>query len=187
MIINGGTGNGFAAKVNKDNQLVTMASTVDEVGYYSYAHQETYNINSYLTNIASGSAILFFRNTDPYKNFHLGFLRLGSSIAAQFDVYKNSTYVVNTGTTITPGNLNYTSGKVALMTALGNGAVTTLTPGIQIARFFVPAYETIIIPLLSAVILGLNNDVTVYVTHANATNSMVVTYQGYYKETLMDI
>jgi hypothetical protein len=182
MIIEGGTGNGYAVKVTRDNQLYSYSANVSEMAFLSYIRSDAYNVGSYCSNIATGSYVLFFRNTDPQRNFHIQSVRVGSTIATQWDLFKNSVYAASTGTAITPGNLNYTSGKIAICTCVGTVAVTTITPGPRIARFFSQAYEMPTFPLDGAPIVGLNNDLCVQVTNASSTNELSVIVQGYYKD-----
>jgi hypothetical protein len=182
MIIEGGTGNGYAVKVTNDNNMCTFAEQVPELSFISLNKQDGYNVISTGTNIATGSYILFFRNTDPQRNFHIHKIRAGGSIDLQWDLYANSTYVAGTGTALTPGNLAFFSGRVAICTALGNVAITTITPGKLISRYYTNAYRTTEFNIEGAPILGLNNDLSVMVTNASSTNSLSITIQGYYKD-----
>jgi len=187
MIIEGGTGNGYAVKVTRDNQLYSYSANVSEMAFLSYVRSDAYNIASFCTNIATGSYVLFFRNTDPQRNFHIQSVRVGSSIATQWDIFKNNVYAAGTGTVLSPGNLNFSSGKVAICTCLGTVAVTTITPGARIARYFTQAYEMTTFTLEGAPILGLNNDFAVQVTNGSSTNEIAVIFQGYYKDISANI
>jgi hypothetical protein len=187
MIIQGGTGNGYAVKVTRNNQIYSYSTVIPELGFISFLKQDGYTISSALTDIATGSCVLFFRNTDPQRNFYTHKIILGSSIATQFEVYQNSVYVVGAGTTIIPVNLAAFSGRQAICTALGQIAVTTVTPGSRIARYYGEAGATVEYSLEGAPILGLNNDIAIFVTNASSTNTIGVTLTGYYKDVTSNV
>ena len=182
MIIEGGTGNGYSVKVTRDNQLVSYSTIVSELAFISYLKQDGYTMVSALTNIATGSCIMFFRNTDPARNFHVHKIIIGSTIASQFTVYINNTYAASTGTAIVPVNLNGQSGKVALCTCLGTVAVATVTPGKKVLDLFTSANVSQEFFFEGSPIFGLNNDFAIVVTNASSTNIIAVTVTGYYKD-----
>jgi len=185
MIIEGGTGNGYSTKVTKENQLFTYSTTISELATISFMKADAYTVSSTLSNIATGSCIFFFRNTDTQRSFLTHKIVLGASIATQFDIYQNSTYAASTGTAIVPVNLAAASGKVALCTCVGTVAVATVTPGKQVARYYISASESIELDFGGAPILGLNNDIAIFVTNASSTNTIGVTMTGYYKEGIL--
>jgi len=185
MIIEGGTGNAYSVKVTRDNQFVSYSTTVSELAFISYLKQDGYTITSSLTNIATGSCVLFFRNTDPARNFHVHKVIIGSSIASQFTIYVNNTYAASTGTAIVPVNLNSNSGRVALCICLGTVAVATVTPGKKVCDLFTVANDSQEFFFEGSPIFGLNNDFAIVATNASSTNIIAVTVTGYYKDTTL--
>ena len=119
MIIQGGTGNGYAAKVDEHNRLHTKASLETALSHASSQHGLAFSWNAVSADIAGGETALLVCNDDPNKYLHIDSIYCWSDVPTAIDIHFPA-HATWAGTAITGVNLNRTSGIVALATAIAD-------------------------------------------------------------------
>ena len=114
MIIEGGTGNGFKAKVDEENKLATRAVVVTEMGHTSADDGDSYSWTA-SADIDATDSILWLRNDNPNKKLIIECIHVSSNVAGSWFVYCPEN-VTPDGTVVTGVNMNRQSGNVALAT-----------------------------------------------------------------------
>ena len=158
MIIHGGTGNGFSAKVDSENRLFTKAVTESALAHISHEQGLAFSVVAADTGPAAGEYTVWLQY-DGDDVLLIDSLMLASINA---DVVWKIHQVTGTGATaasITAINLNGSSGKVSNTTVRGGaGGVTALTSTAVIAEIFGGgAYNTDLQPVADAIVLGKND------------------------------
>ncbi len=138
MIITGGTGNGYSAKVTSENKLATYSVTETELMHVSEEEEDAYIITTpFLTITTTGGRILWIRNDATDKVLMIERLSVswdGGSAShdetVQLEMYGGDALPSANETAVTPVNLNTGSGKVAETTAyywdeVGNGMTSS--------------------------------------------------------------
>jgi hypothetical protein len=128
---------------------------------------------------AAGDFILYVKNTDNKLKLYIEEVIVSAENAATWKLH----CVTGTasGSSITPANLNLTSGKVADATVVGNGAVSGLTSVRVIDAVRTPANGTSDTALNDALILGFGDAIAIeYDT--GTTGDAEVTLIGYFDE-----
>lgn len=181
-IIEDGTGTGYKAKVNKNNELEVKAITEHDISHVSHAFGGAYMMQAIDAGPAAGEYTLYFKNTDT-KDFMIDNLY---SYVTDTDVVLK--FVVVTGTAagasvITPVNMNLGSGNAADGLCRGGaGGVTGLTPGAVIFTIYGGAVFTPqIIPLEGALIIPKNYAVA-FEYDAGTGGAVTIGFDGHYDQ-----
>lgn len=115
--IKDGTGKGFLAQVDSENNLATRAVNVPEIEYAS-DKGDSYSITSTTYDYAAADTILLIKNTSTTQHFNVNKIYISGDTATQVIVHIPTSEVTPAGTAITPRNLNAASAKTAAMTAM---------------------------------------------------------------------
>ena len=144
-VIRDGTGKGYSAQVNSDNQLVVSAITRTIEHYFNQTKGEAYNVAFAVNPDGAGDVIFYLKNNDDSDLIIEG-LTYQSSGAEEiyFKLGDTGTATATSGATMTPVNLNTGSGKTADVTCLSNiadGAVdiTGLSGGSTFDQIYIIA------------------------------------------------
>ena len=125
VTIHDGTGNGYAAKVTSDNQLVvTTASAIHQASLLGNA----YAWNAVSANIDTTDCMLLVSNTSStqYLVIHQAYMR--GDIAGQIDIkLAECTGLTLAGTAVTGVNLNSAAGKTAPASAFADETASPAT------------------------------------------------------------
>lgn len=113
LIITDGQGQGYAAGVSRENQLLTLAASESLVEVVARSRSDAYLFTTDVIALTSGvSALLRIRN-DAGRDFVVEGVRFSSSITATFRLMRNVTTgtIVSGGTVTQPPNTNFGSAK----------------------------------------------------------------------------
>ena len=144
---------GESGSISPTGRRFNVSSRSDDRIYYiSRDNGDAYSIVSIDTPSGANEYNLYFKNTHTTKKFHITSVRCGSAVLASFKISKVTGTAA--GTTITPTNLNTTSGNPAQATCFGNGAVTGLTESAVIAVVRVVADSSDMYDFKDSFILG---------------------------------
>jgi hypothetical protein len=145
MIIHGGTGNGYAAKVNPDNKLEARCVIVSDEHYKNHAKGLAFQAVCNQKPTAAGDCIFYLENTSPTLDMVVEGICIGvKDCTADDQIYfeHNTSGTRNSGTAVTPVNMNTTSNRVAEATcekgADLDGGSATLTTGSEFFRIVLP-------------------------------------------------
>ena len=187
MIINGGTGNGYAAKVNSSNMLLvsSVSSTVEH--YINHINKRAYNIVIEQSPTANDDCIFYMENTSDDGLIIEGVML---SVDAACSVYLklNDEGTRNSATDVTPVNLNAGSGN----TAEGNfeygadldGGSATLTGGTIFEKYvFTAATNSDLRNFEQDVILPKNRTLTMWCSSSAATVNATIIF-NYHEEII---
>ena len=143
--IRDGTGGGAIAKVNDENRLTVQAesfsnisiSSIRRAGAFSVGTEE--NVVS-LTAAAGESGVLYFKN-DSQDVVLIDSFAVSQDVAGYWSLYRNPTAgtLITGGTSITPCNLNFGSGRNLVSTAVYGSSGATVTDGKVVLKGRVPA------------------------------------------------
>jgi hypothetical protein len=116
MILEGGTGNGYKAKVDVHNRLWVRATAESALHHQSIEHGNAFSWTAVSADINTGDTAILVCNDDPDRVLVIDHVYLWADVAAQFKVHVPA-YAAFDGTAIVGVNLNRTSNKIALATA----------------------------------------------------------------------
>ena len=133
FVIEDGTGKSSKAGVTKENQVLTQAENHELQHHISWNDGQAYQILGEITTIAAATeTVLHIQNTSSTKNFIVSYMRLQiagesggtalSDVATYFELGFGRTYASG-GSSVTPVNMNQTSGNVASLTCYDESAV----------------------------------------------------------------
>ena len=175
MIINGGTGNGYSARVDNENRLFTFA--VMEQNYTHRAHQGYAFLWTATADWGADKNALFLRNDDTVLGLAIRGIAVSPAAAAQFEIGYGTGNTV-AGTTVTGSNLNTSSGRVALATGRHTNTNCDAMAGLTVIHTFWSGVQNTIIPFDSALRLGYLDEIGVGII--TDVGSSTVTIFGYY-------
>lgn len=171
-----GTGKGYAAKVNADNKLETIAITHPFLQHESEVFGNAYVWSSGTIDIDAGDTVLLVKNTASGL-LHIDRIVINNgSLASEYVIHIPTTTVTTpTGTTVTGTNLNTDSGNVAEATAISDE--TTNTQGNVVENVFLPVDSRQSVDV-RGLFLARNSSVAVDVVE-NTTESSVSIFGHY--------
>ena len=120
MIIYGGTGNGYSAKVTKTNRLNTSARTASRLYYASVDDGRAFTWTGISADVAAALGGMYLTNTSQVRQLHITKMYLYADVPTQFKIWCPATYVAPDGTSVVGVNLNRTSANVAEATCTVN-------------------------------------------------------------------
>jgi len=178
-----GLGRGKSAGVSNTRRLLTNAQTNLTAHFVSANEGLAFNVVSIDPSADAADYIFYFKNT---STTHLCFIDLMRCQAVNAALWKVTDVTgTATGTTITPRNMNRTSGVTAEATALGNAAVGGLTAGHVLAVARSPAATSVSIPFDDVLILGTNNAIAV--EYDTGTTGLAEVLMRCYFQKLTDV
>jgi hypothetical protein len=157
--IRDGTGNGTVARVNSENRLAVTTENFSNIAIASAVRSQAYSVGSgssslSLTAAAGESTVLYVKNNSENTLLIDNFAVSGDQ-AGVWTLYRNPTggTITTSGTTITPVNLNYSSGGTLDGDAILGADGLTTTGGDVVLRGRVPA-AFISLDIKDAIALG---------------------------------
>lgn len=115
MQIEGGTGNGYKAKVDQHYRLWTRATSDSGMQHESLQHGAAYSWTAVSADIDTGDTAILLCNDDQDRLLIIDQIYLWTDVAAQFKIHVPD-YPTIAGTAVVGVNLNRTSNSVALAT-----------------------------------------------------------------------
>lgn len=185
MLIEGGTGNGYKAKVTEENQLAVVAETHPLIFEQSFKHGDTYTFAQLASQAvgASGEEVLAtIENTSSAKLLCISHIHVCAYDGHGFvRVYAGSVSGED-GTAFTPLNHNRTSGGVAEATVHVSDGTLTSTGGSQVCtKALSPENPCAELSFQGSIILGLNDTMDVrFLEQAGATPAVGLCIEGFY-------
>jgi len=174
-----GTGTGQSVGVSPTGNRLNVSSRSDERIYYiSRDNGDAYTIYSRDAAAAADEHQLYFRNTSTTKKFYVNSFELGGADICIFSIII-ATGTATGGSTLTPVNLNFTSGNTASATVLGNGDVGGFTTGAVIRHIATAADTTGTINFHDSLVLGQGDAIAVH-TRIGGTGEVTITMTGFY-------
>ena len=135
MKIEGGTGNGYLAKVSKENKLEVSSVTASVEHHTNHKHGTAFNMLFSATPTGAGDCFLYVKNTSEEDMCIEGFtLHLVASEYIEFKLGDSGT--ATGGSTVTPANLNSSSGNIATGTFENGNDITGLSGGTTVDRIY---------------------------------------------------
>lgn len=164
LIIESGTGNGFAAGVDSENRLLTAATMQTREHEVNHHEGVSYSYGVSTTPTGAGDCFLYMKNNSDTDMIVSEFmLRAAADEVIQFKLGDSGTPIG--GSTGTPVNRNAGSGNEADVTALYGVDITGLSGGSNVMSMFLKGGETSIrVAPLSGFIIPKNKVITGYVT-----------------------
>lgn len=149
MIINGGTGNGFSAKVNSDNMLYTRAVTESIEHHINHDHGRAFCASFNQSPTAANDCFFWIQNTDTDRDLIIEGFSMGfkNATAVDTEVYfkLGDKGTANAGTDVTPLNLNSEASFTATCTceqgADLDNAGAGISGGTECMRFLFPLQD----------------------------------------------
>jgi len=135
MKIEGGTGNGYSAGVTSDNKLNVEAVSASVKHHVNHVHGKSFNMLFSATPTNGDNPFLYIKNTSDDDMCIEGFtLHL---VASEYiDVKLGDSGTATGGSTVTPANLNSSSGLTATGTFETGVAITALSGGTTVDRIY---------------------------------------------------
>ncbi len=119
-----GKGRGYNASVSESNRLNVSAKSNPRAFYISRDEGLAFTISSVDESADAGDMVCYLKNTSTTRNMYIKQIHYGGDNAALWKTWIVSG--VAGGTSITPVNLNLTSGKAAEAIAFGSNPVAGL-------------------------------------------------------------
>jgi len=185
MQIRDGAGQGFLAKVNKENRLSVEANQLNGIVFASLKGDAFTFDTSFITYSTTGSqrALLFIQNSSEIKNFHITRLSISLSVSVDVRLLRNPTSISG-GSPGTPTNLNFQSGRIfdGVYTIGADGA--TIAGGIVFSSLTFPA-SLVDFPLEGGIILGQNDSIAMTVEFAAGTPIISANVAGFFRDVAL--
>jgi hypothetical protein len=182
MEIEGGTGNGYKAKVNSDNMLYTRAITESVEHYTNHDEQRAFAVTFNQSPTAANDCFFWIKNTDTERDLIIEGMMLGHKDATAVDpeVYMKlgDDGTANSGSDVTPVAVNTESPYSATCTcekgADLDNAGSGITGGTEFGRFLFAAaagqdVSSTMRNFPMDVILAPNGSFSLWATDAGAT------------------
>jgi len=174
MRIEGGTGNGYAAKVSAENRLQVEAVTRSSERHANEDEGEAYHLLFSQSPTAGDDCILYISNSSDSMNMVIEGLWLYVSAACEISFKLGTKGTRNSGTSITPVNCNAGSGNSADGTfeygADLDGGSATLSGGSTVALYkFSAATDTKWFNFEQDIVVPKNQTFTLWCSSATPT------------------
>ena len=166
--IEDGTGNGYTAKVNSENQLTTLAITQSIEHHVNKQEGSAYHALFAVNPDGADDCIFYLKNTDE-KIIIIEGVTWQTSAAEEvyYKIGETGTAVKTSGSDITPANLNAGSGKLASVLCYSNvsdGAVdiTGLSGGSVVEKLWLTNTASSHFNLEQDIIIPKNQTFSIY-------------------------
>jgi len=181
MIITDGVGQGYSAKVTKQNQIQAYSESVALQHYVSINNGQAYQVIGDFTSMNNSThTILHIKNDDPDRNLILTYVRMSTvdqaggtapPSAGQYWQMGFGRTVSSGGTAVTPVNMNRDSGNSATVTVTDNNPTMTGT-FTEIDRHYIDGEaDEHTYNKEGTIILGLNDTFEVRVTTSSTSGT----------------
>lgn len=175
MRIEDGTGEGFAAKVNEENQLLTECVTVTAESHTNRHEAEAYHVLFDNTPDGAGDCFFYMKNLDDIDIIIEGvWFRVASTEKVQIKLGDVGTLIG--GTTITPVNCNAGSGNVADGTFCHSSDMTGLSGGNIVETYWLGSTESKHYNFEQDIVLPKNSVYTMYAVTGDVPVSGTVVF-----------
>ena len=131
MKIEGGTGNGYAAKVTSENRLTVEAVTLTAEAHTNQMEGEAYHA-LFSEKANNASSLLFFTKNTSESDMVIEGLHVYSDAAGKLTIKLNDTGTPSGTTTVLPTNCNAGSGNVADILAYSGTSILGLSGGVEV-------------------------------------------------------
>ena len=128
LIITGGTGNGYSARVNSSNQLDTAATMVTKEHEVNHQDGQAYSMSVSLTPTAAGNCFMYIKN-EGVTDMIVSEMMMYAATTETFSMKLGDEGTPIGGSPTTPTNRNAGSGNQADVTALTGADITGLDGG----------------------------------------------------------
>lgn len=175
MFIDDGKGKGFTAGIDSNNRLLVTAVTNPLSSNMAFLKGNDFVWTSSYAATAN-DYVFYLMNTDQLQYLRINRFIVSATGATSWTAIK-VTGGTPAGTAITGLNTNFSSGKVATVTALGNAAVTGSPTGSTILKVRTAADATLALVIDGSVILPVNTAIAIQV---GASVTVNVTVSGWF-------
>ncbi len=160
MRLDGPDGNG-EVKVTHEQKLTTEAETAPRDYFVSKDHGQVYTVQSEDAATAADEETLYLKNTSTDKTIIIDDIICAADAEYRFRVKFVTNTSAPSGTALIPTNLNRTSSHAAEATCQGDGAVSNLIDGGDIALATCPVAGTVVLQFEEALRLGQNDAIAI--------------------------
>lgn len=183
--IKDGSGQGYLARVNSQQKLLTEATVFTNMHTISNNFGQAYVLTTdfiSITTTASYSGILYVQNTSAELHMHIALIKAAQDVLTQWKFIKNPTTgtLISTATVGTATNLNFNSNNNAAAIVYKGADALTVTDGSE-AAFWTENAGGIPIGLDGAVILQ-TNDTVAFMAQPTATANIAMSLMVYFDE-----
>jgi len=180
MQIEGGTGNGFKAKVTENNMLTTLAVTESIERHINQHDGKAFNMLIAVTPAATDDCFAYIKNGADEDLVIEGFaLKLAATESIYFKLGDTGT-AGGSPTTVTPANLNAGSGHVAEGTFYTDPDITGLSGGIEVDRYYNTSGTTSVqVNFEQDLIIPKNQTCTIWAETGTVALHMVIYFHYY--------
>jgi len=183
MQIEGGTGNGYKAKVDQHGRLWTKATADSGMQHESLQHGTAFSWTAVSADINTGDTAILVCNDNPDQLLIIDSMYLWSDVPAQLKIHVPA-YATFDGTTIVGVNLNRTSNTIAQATAKADDTQNTFAAANVILTVHTNELTGdqygVDVNFRNALILGYHDTVAVDIIGESA--AFEATIWGYYTE-----
>lgn len=134
--IEDGTGKGYLASVNDNNQLRVSAVTSTIEHYANHNQGRAYNLNFSVTPTSAGCCFLYMKNTDSEREISIEGVYIMTEADDYIDFKFDDVGTPSNGTVITPVNLNTRSGNVAIGSFQSGNQIKSLSGSVLVQRLY---------------------------------------------------
>ena len=185
MLIEDGTGSGKTVKVDSENRLEVHSIIQEEILHENMQAGQAYTIfgtstPTYLDPSAeTGNLCVFYMKNTNDKNIIISQMGIWTASNQYVEPKINPTGIPINTETLTPTNMNLSSGKLADGTFLSGSSIEGITEGTRISRFRIPANNaTNFNSLDSKIIIPKNNIFALFASEADI--AIEFTFNFYY-------
>lgn len=173
MIIKDGTGNGYEAKVNENNQLKTLSVTEPYEHYLNHQKHQSYSMIVSVTT-AGAACILYLKNEDPLMDISVNPLRINVLANCQLEIATTSTGTPAGGSAIVPTNMYGGASSTANGTFQTGANITGIVKGNVCTKLWLAgSYETSNYDFATSIIIPRNGTMTWHIGEAATFNATV--------------
>ncbi len=177
MLIDDGTGRGYKAEVNPENELVVRAITETQIEHAA-DHGRAYSWDSLEINIDAGDTMLFVQNNSTTPLLCDRLILTGSDVICLWNIGTCTKTTTATGTAVLGFNLN-TGFSTTLAEATAFSDETAVADTVNLVLRYWTAITTSAVIDLSGVILGQNHYLQVnQETESNSGSAILI---GHYE------
>lgn len=184
MRIEGGTGNGYAAKVDSENRLFSDCITRSAERHANEDHGEAYHVLFSQSPTANDDCIFYMTNNSETRNLIVEGIWLYVSAASTVTIKLGDKGTRGSATTLTPVNCNAGSGNTADGTFEKGADLEsgTLTGGSTVEMYtFTAAATSKFFNFEQDIILPKNQTLTIYSSLSTATVTGTVVFNCHEK------
>lgn len=181
MEITDGTGSGYKAKVNSDQELEVRATTINRAEWENHNNQRAYAVyfSQAAANSGANECLGYIKNTSD-DDMVIDEIAV-HSVAADTIYVSKVTGTAAGGSAITPVNMHLGSGKTAVATTMQHTAITGLTDAGRLLNLYLAANAFLIRTPKATIAIEKNSAIGVFTT-ANQANTLKVNIHLHYED-----